>query len=88
MAVDLKDIGKVKVTEETHAWLTAESMFTRRPMAEIVRDVLHDVVVRDLERGRLVEAQLKAQGIVREAWGKRREDQGIAGRGAAGLRRR
>lgn len=62
MSLPLVDLGKVKVSEETHSYLSAESQITQRNIVEIARCVLEEYVKTRRHIATLAEAKLRAKG--------------------------
>ena len=50
MALDLIDIGRMAVTEESDHWLKVEAAMTGESKQQIIRDLLHEHAVRQLEK--------------------------------------
>lgn len=54
MAADLKDLKRLKITDETAAWLNAEAHSTGRKKAEIARDALHEIAVAKIRAAKVL----------------------------------
>ena len=62
MSLPLIDIGKVKVSEETHSYLAAESQITNMAVVEIARRVLEEYANTRFHVARLADAKQRAKG--------------------------
>ena len=57
---------RAKITATTDAWLDAKSAETGKDRCVLVREVLHEIALDDIEKITLAYKQLKAKGLVRE----------------------
>lgn len=62
MAAELKDF-RGKITAETDVWLDAQSCITGKDKAEIVRDILHEHAVREIQKAHALVALCEERGI-------------------------
>lgn len=62
MSAELRDL-RTKVTAETHVWLEAVHRVTGKDVAEIVRNQLHEIALRELRIASVAQALAKAEGI-------------------------
>lgn len=62
MSLPLIDIGKVKVSEEAHSYLSAEAQITQRDIVAIARAVLEEYARTRIHVANLAEAKLRAKG--------------------------
>lgn len=62
MATDLRSVH-VRITVETDAVVDAKAKALDKDRAEILRDVLHQWALKEIEVGRLIEQRLRAEGI-------------------------
>lgn len=81
MSLPLKDIGKMKVTAETDAWLTARSRITGKTKLEILREAAHQLAVSEIHDAKLLTALARVEELGGEPGGSRGEDGGNQGRG-------
>lgn len=79
MSLDLKDLKRLKITEETKAWLDAESRITGRTQQEILRDAVHEIAVQKIHAARLLAAMAPPEGRAGDSRGRSGEQQGRAG---------
>lgn len=54
MSLPLHDLGKLRVTFETDAWLTLKARGSGKDKLEIVRDLLQAMALRDIEDSKLL----------------------------------
>lgn len=54
MALDLKDLKRVKLTHDTLAWLESEARESKRSKQEILRDEMHAIAVAAKRKARLL----------------------------------
>jgi len=80
MAADLDDLKRLKVTEETKAWLHAKSLSTGRRMQEIARDALHEIAVAEIRAARILANLAPAEARAGDDRGLARDNQGRGGR--------
>lgn len=81
MSLPLKDIGKMKVTAETNAWLSARSRITGKAKQEILREAAHQLAVREIHDAKLLIAIARVEELGGEGEGARGEEEGSARRG-------
>lgn len=62
MSTDLRDLKRLKITDETHAWLSAEAQRTDRSQQEIARDALHEIALSKIKAARLLVALAPTEG--------------------------
>lgn len=73
MSEPLKDL-RAKVTPETDAVLEAVARASGRDRSEIVREILHDWAIEEIDKASMVHKMLRAEGlpgIAERASGKR-----------------
>ena len=63
MSAPLVDVSKFKVTEETHAYFSAESFVAGQNINELMRDVLEKYVATRLHVAKVTDAKLKSKGL-------------------------
>jgi hypothetical protein len=63
MALELQDVGSVKVHPEVHAMLKAKAMCQKVEMVTLIRQVLHDYVRVDFDTYSLAVELVKAKGL-------------------------
>jgi hypothetical protein len=61
MAAELKDLKRLKITNETAAWLNAESHSTGRKKHEIARDALHEIAVSKIRAAKVLASMAPAE---------------------------
>ena len=71
MSADLADLKRLKITEETQAWLRAEAQSTGRSQQEIARDALHDIALGKIKAARLLAAMAPGEAPSRDGGGRR-----------------
>lgn len=81
MSLPLKDIGKMKVTAETDAWLAARSRITGKSKLEILRAAAHELAIGEIHDAKLLIALARVEELGGDAGGSRGEDEGSRGRG-------
>lgn len=69
MSLDLADLKRLKITEETKAWLSAESRITGRTPQDILRDEVHKIAVSKIHAARLLAALAPSEGRAGEHQG-------------------
>lgn len=62
MAAELRDL-RAKVTAETHCALEAEALVTGRDRSEIVREILHEWALGQMEKATVLDRLLRAEGV-------------------------
>jgi hypothetical protein len=62
MSLDLADLKRLKITEETRAWLSAEAQRTGRSQQEVARDALHEIALSKIKAARLLVALAPDEG--------------------------
>lgn len=72
MALDLKDLKRVKLTGETLAWLESEARETGQTKQEILRDELHKIALAAKRKARLLLALSPDEGNDGDTQGRRR----------------
>ncbi len=63
MSLELVDLPGIKVHPEAHAYLKAKADVQRVSMNELVRQVLHDAVLRELAIHSMADAICKSKGL-------------------------
>jgi hypothetical protein len=63
MSLDLHDMGRLKVTPETNAWLEAKHQITGEEKSAIVRDLLHKHIQQELDVIRVADRLLRREGL-------------------------
>lgn len=80
MSLDLIDIGKLKITQDTADWLESEVRDNpSRSKQEILRDTLHEIAQRALRKARVLVALSAASGNGGDNGGQAREERGTRG---------
>lgn len=64
------DMGKLKVTAETAAWLDFMHRKTGRNRLEIVRNALHEIATEQLDDASVLDAFAVTRGIRRDSRGR------------------
>lgn len=64
MSIELVDLGRLKVTEETSVILNAQARLQGRGVHEIVRGLLHEWAQYKLHEQKLTHAACTAQGLL------------------------
>lgn len=59
---ELGDLKRVKLTEETLAWLEAESKSTGKTRQEILRDTMHELAMQQKRKAKLLLALWPREG--------------------------
>lgn len=72
MSSDLIDLGKLKVTEQTAAWLESEHRRTGQKKLAIVRDYLHELALKDFRAAKVLVALFPSEGNSGEGGGRPR----------------
>lgn len=49
MSLPLRDLGSIKVSEQAHSYLRAKALSQQCDVATLVRNLVHDFVLRELE---------------------------------------
>lgn len=62
MSLDLKDL-RAKITPEADAALEARAASTGKEKAEIVRELLHEWALSQIQMAKLLDRRLKAEGF-------------------------
>ncbi len=63
MALPLVDVSKFKVSEEVHAYFSAEAHVSGRHINELIRDALEGFVATRLHVAKVADLKLKAKGL-------------------------
>ncbi len=71
MSADLADLKRLKVTEETRAWLAATSRSTGKSQQEIARDALHSLAVREIHAAKVLVRMAPDEALDRDSGGRR-----------------
>ena len=58
----LEDLKRLKITNETRAWLAAEARLSRRTMQQVARDELHRIAVIRIHAARIVVSLAPREG--------------------------
>lgn len=66
MSLEHADLKRLKITEETRAWLTAEAHITGRTPQEIARDVLHAKAVERIHAAKVITAIASGEAYIRD----------------------
>jgi hypothetical protein len=72
MSADLGDLKRVKLTEESLAWLEAESRATGKTRQEILRDTMHDHALQQRQKAKVLLALWPREGRERDGEGRER----------------
>lgn len=62
MSLPLEDF-RGKVTAETHVWLDAKAQLEGREKSEIVREILHEVAMREIHAARVLAGLYETKGL-------------------------
>lgn len=68
MSLELVDL-RARITPESHCAISARAQHEGVEMSEIVRDVLHQWALREIDRASLLQRRLRAQGLVVDSKG-------------------
>jgi len=63
VSLDLHDMGRLKVTAQTNAWLEAKHRLTGEEKSAIAREHLHRAAMQDIEVIRLADQLLRSEGL-------------------------
>jgi hypothetical protein len=76
MAADLTDLKRLDITDETRAWLNAESHVTGRSKQKIARDALHEIAVGKIRAAKVLASLAPREGHMADTKGHRRDSEG------------
>ncbi len=63
MSADLDDLKRIKLTSEAVAWLEAEARFSGKTKQEVLRDVIHEIALKEIRKAKLLLRLSPDEGI-------------------------
>ncbi len=63
MSLPLHDLGSIKVSEQVHSYLRAKAQGHRVDVATLVRNIVHEHVLREIEVFRVANEIHQAKGL-------------------------
>lgn len=63
MALDLKDIKRLGLTDVGKVWIARQAKRARKSEQEFIRDLIHDLALKDFEEAKLLTALSVTHGL-------------------------
>jgi hypothetical protein len=76
VSADLRDLKRLKISDQTRAWLTAEAHRTGRSKQEIARDALHEIALEKIHAAKVLMAMVADEAPVGDIGDHSRDSQG------------